>query len=75
MPRHDGPGQQVLEADYAVGCDGGHSIVREQIGIARSGHDFDQLMVLIVSSARASCTRGWQALSAEVDLPRDASGL
>ena len=35
-----------------VGCDGGHSIVREQIGIPRSGHDFDQLMVLIVLRSR-----------------------
>ena len=42
----------VLEADYAVGCDGGHSMVREQIGIPRSGHDFDQLMVLIVLRSR-----------------------
>ncbi len=39
---------ETIEADYVVGCDGGHSIVREQIGIPRSGHDFDQLMVLIV---------------------------
>jgi 2-polyprenyl-6-methoxyphenol hydroxylase-like FAD-dependent oxidoreductase len=43
---------EVLEADYAVGCDGGHSIVREQIGIPRSGHNFDQLMVLIVLRSR-----------------------
>ena len=43
---------EVLEADYVVGCDGGHSIVREQIGIPRSGHDFDQLMVLIVLRSR-----------------------
>ena len=43
---------EVLEADYVVGCDGGHSIVREQIGIPRSGHDFDQLMVLIVFRSR-----------------------
>jgi 4-hydroxyisophthalate hydroxylase len=43
---------EVLEADYAVGCDGGHSLVREQIGIPRSGHDFDQLMVLIVFRSR-----------------------
>ena len=35
---------EVWEADYVVGCDGGHSLVREQIGIPRSGHDFDQLM-------------------------------
>ena len=43
---------EVLEGDYVVGCDGGHSIVREQIGIPRSGHDFDQLMVLIVLRSR-----------------------
>src|SRR6185312_1006899 len=43
---------EVLEADYLVGCDGGHSIVRDQIGIARAGHDFDQLMVLIVLRSR-----------------------
>src|SRR6476660_9322307 len=40
--------REVWEADYVVGCDGGHSLVREQIGIPRSGTDFDQLMVLIV---------------------------
>jgi 2-polyprenyl-6-methoxyphenol hydroxylase-like FAD-dependent oxidoreductase len=43
---------EVLAADYAVGCDGGHSIVRAQIGIPRSGHNFDQLMVLIVLRSR-----------------------
>ena len=43
---------EVLEGDYLVGCDGGHSIVREQMGIPRSGHDFDQLMVLIVMRSR-----------------------
>ena len=42
----------MLEGDYVVGCDGGHSIVREQIGIPRRGHDFDQLMVLIVMRSR-----------------------
>jgi 2-polyprenyl-6-methoxyphenol hydroxylase-like FAD-dependent oxidoreductase len=44
--------REVLEAEYAVGCDGGHSVVRQQIGIPRSGHDFDQLMVLIVLRSR-----------------------
>ena len=43
---------EVLEGAYLVGCDGGHSVVREQIGIPRSGHDFDQLMVLIVFRSR-----------------------
>jgi 4-hydroxyisophthalate hydroxylase len=47
-----GPGRDVLEADYAVGCDGGHSIVRDQIGIERGGTDFDQLMVLAVFRSR-----------------------
>ena len=41
-----GPGRELLQADYAVGCDGAHSIVREQAGIARGGADFKQLMVL-----------------------------
>ncbi|AMN40091.1 FAD-dependent monooxygenase [Rhodoplanes sp. Z2-YC6860] len=40
--------KETWEADYVVGCDGGHSLVREQIGIARGGTDFDELMVLIV---------------------------
>jgi len=49
----EGTGErETLEAEYVVGCDGGHSIVREQIGIPRSGHDFDQLMVLIVLRSR-----------------------
>jgi 4-hydroxyisophthalate hydroxylase len=39
---------ETWEADYVVGCDGGHSLVREQIGIPRSGTDFDELMVLVV---------------------------
>lgn len=39
---------EVLEADYAVGCDGARSLVREQIGIEHAGTDFDQTMVLVV---------------------------
>jgi 2-polyprenyl-6-methoxyphenol hydroxylase-like FAD-dependent oxidoreductase len=47
-----GPGREVLEADYVVGCDGGHSIVRSQVGIERGGTDFDQVMVLVVFRSR-----------------------
>ena len=43
---------ETLEADYLVGCDGGHSVVREVAGIARSGTDFDQTMVLLVFRSR-----------------------
>src|SRR5262245_13473688 len=49
----EGPGgREALEGDYVVGCDGGHSVVREQVGIARGGTDFVQLMVLTVFRSR-----------------------
>src|SRR5207237_10919448 len=41
-------GGQILEAKYVVGCDGGRSLVRESLGIERSGTNFDQRMVLAV---------------------------
>ncbi len=44
--------EQVLEADYVVGCDGARSMVREQLGIDRGGADFDQRMVLAVFRSR-----------------------
>jgi 2-polyprenyl-6-methoxyphenol hydroxylase-like FAD-dependent oxidoreductase len=52
---HDEAGDQtqaVLEGDYVVGCDGGHSIVREQAGIKREGADFEQVMLLAVFRSR-----------------------
>ena len=53
IAERDGKARAVLEADYLVGCDGGHSTVRDQAGIARGGADFDQLMVLAVFRSRA----------------------
>lgn len=44
--------EQVLEADYLVGCDGARSLVREDAGIDRKGPDFDQRMVLAVLRSR-----------------------
>ena len=50
---HDsGHGRDILEGEYVVGCDGGHSMVRTQIGIERSGSDFNQLMVLALFRSR-----------------------
>ena len=40
--------EETFRADYIVGCDGARSRVREQAGIARSGTDFEQRMVLAV---------------------------
>jgi 4-hydroxyisophthalate hydroxylase len=45
-------GREILEADYAIGCDGGHSTVRKQIGIERGGADFNELMVLALFRSR-----------------------
>nr|WP_246405649.1 FAD-dependent monooxygenase [Modestobacter versicolor] len=41
---------EVLEVDaeYAVGCDGSRSVVREAAGITQHGTDHEQLMVLLV---------------------------
>jgi 4-hydroxyisophthalate hydroxylase len=52
LAEEGGGERQILEADYAVGCDGARSMVREQIGIARGGADFEQLMVLAVFRSR-----------------------
>jgi 2-polyprenyl-6-methoxyphenol hydroxylase-like FAD-dependent oxidoreductase len=47
-----GPGREVWEADYVVGCDGPRSMVRSAAGIERGGTDFEQLMVLVVFRSR-----------------------
>src|SRR6185369_11451565 len=44
--------RETLEADYLIGCDGGHSTVREAAGITRGGTDFDRVMVLVVFRSR-----------------------
>jgi 2-polyprenyl-6-methoxyphenol hydroxylase-like FAD-dependent oxidoreductase len=44
--------QEVLDGDYVVGCDGGHSLVREQADIERHGTDFDELVALVVFRSR-----------------------
>ena len=50
--RDTGAERCEIEADYLVGCDGAHSLVREQAGIASEGADFDQRMILAVFRSR-----------------------
>lgn len=40
--------RREIEGSFVVGCDGAHSMVREQAGIAGGGADFRQRMVLAV---------------------------
>ena len=48
-----GPGRRTLRAEYVVGCDGARSTVRAQAGIAQSGRDYAQPMVLAVFRSTA----------------------
>jgi len=52
IAKDGGVEREVLEADYVVGCDGGHSTVRQQIDIERGGADFNELMVLALFRSR-----------------------
>lgn len=40
-------GEQTLEADWLVACDGYHSKVRESVGINYPGHDLKQQFIMI----------------------------
>ncbi|MFA9446458.1 FAD-dependent monooxygenase [Egicoccus sp. AB-alg6-2] len=43
-----GSERRHLAGDYVAGCDGGHSLVREQADIQRSGTDWGELVALAV---------------------------
>ena len=47
VERH-GPGRRWLRAEYVVGSDGAHSIVRDRAQITQTLTDHDRLMVLLV---------------------------
>jgi 4-hydroxyisophthalate hydroxylase len=52
IAEENGAGSEILEAEYVIGCDGGHSTVRREIGIERGGADFNELMVLALFRSR-----------------------
>lgn len=43
-----GDGRRTLRAEYAVGCDGSRSVVRDAAGITQTRSDHDRVMVLLV---------------------------
>jgi 2-polyprenyl-6-methoxyphenol hydroxylase-like FAD-dependent oxidoreductase len=44
-------GGAALTGSYVVGCDGGHSLVRQQADIPRAGTDFGEIVALVVFRA------------------------
>ena len=44
----EGAGRRIVRADFAVGCDGSRSTVREQAGFTQTESDHDRLMCLLV---------------------------
>jgi 2-polyprenyl-6-methoxyphenol hydroxylase-like FAD-dependent oxidoreductase len=52
IAQREGPDRRTLRAQYAVGCDGSRSLVREQAGISQTRSDHDRLMVLLVFRSR-----------------------
>ena len=48
LAQRSGTGRQTASADYAVGCDGSRSVVRERAGITETKTDYDRRMVLLV---------------------------
>jgi 4-hydroxyisophthalate hydroxylase len=48
-----GPGRMKIRSEFAVGCDGSHSLVRDQTGIPQTLSDHDRLMVLLVFKSQA----------------------
>ena len=48
-----GEDRRRLRAEYAIGCDGSRSVVRERAGITQTRSDHDRLMVLLVFRSEA----------------------
>ncbi len=63
-----------LRAEYAVGCDGSRSLVRDACGITQTKSDHDRLMVLLVFRFGRTPRKLLEALSEQVVLQRPASG-
>jgi 2-polyprenyl-6-methoxyphenol hydroxylase-like FAD-dependent oxidoreductase len=48
IAERSGSGRMRLRGDWLAGCDGSHSLVREQAGMTQTLTDHDRLMVLLV---------------------------
>ena len=67
--RDSAGGDHVIRARYVVGCDGMHSTVREQAGIAFEGGSYEEVFVL------ADVHMDWPLSLEEVTLFYSAAGL
>ena len=52
-----GARHETVAADYVVGCDGSRSVIRDGAGLASSGTDYEQTMVLAVFRSPALSER------------------
>ena len=48
IAEYEGARRESVEAEFVVGCDGSRSLVRDTVGLASSGTDYEQTMVLAV---------------------------
>jgi 3-(3-hydroxy-phenyl)propionate hydroxylase len=67
-----GGGQQVVEADYVLGCDGANSLVRSRIGATMTDLRFDQRW-LVVDIATDAPLDQWEGTHQVCDPHRAAS--
>ncbi|HTR57400.1 MAG TPA: FAD-dependent monooxygenase [Casimicrobiaceae bacterium] len=65
----DAKGEQIVRTRYLVGCDGGHSAVRDQAGIAFKGGSYEEAFVL------ADVRMQWPLSREEVTLFYSPAGL
>jgi 2-polyprenyl-6-methoxyphenol hydroxylase-like FAD-dependent oxidoreductase len=56
--RHASGEEELCEAIYVAGCDGSHSVVREQLGIGFPGSTYDQLFYVADVDASGPVTDG-----------------
>lgn len=55
--KHEDGTEETVETDWVIGCDGYHSAVRDQAGIALTGNDYDQEFIVADARIRTNASR------------------